>query len=165
MAAMYGRNDDEWDQLASVGEEILVEFARKRSLTTYSEFNGELVRRSGMVGFDFSLQRDRTAMGHLLWLIVTANRPTTNLMLSALVRYIDMNDAGTGFYGLAADLGLLPRRVTSDAKLAFWTDQVKRLYAYYANGHTFATPVAAPDDTDPERARPRWSTPGEGPTA
>jgi hypothetical protein len=36
-------------------------------------------------------------MGHLLYLIVERNRPSTGLMISALVTYLGANDAGTGF--------------------------------------------------------------------
>jgi hypothetical protein len=72
-------------------------------------------------------------MGHLLGLIVRErNRPVTGLMISALVVYIDGNDAGSGFYKLAQDLGELPPGTLSPrVKEEFWVGQVKALYAYY----------------------------------
>ena len=132
MPDLFGRSDDEWDRLASSGEEFLIEVARCERLTTYTELNDELVRRTGERRFDFSLQSDRNAVGHLLFLIVNVNRPTTGLMISALVRYIDLNDAGSGFYNFAADLGLLPRSAGKELRDQFWANQVSRLHALYA---------------------------------
>lgn len=88
------------------------------------------MRQTGLRGFDFDMQADRTAMGHLLGLIVQErNRPVTGLMISALVIYLDGNDAGTGFYKLAQDLGELPPGSLSAAvKDKFWTEQVSQLF-------------------------------------
>lgn len=58
-------------------------------------------------------------MGHLLYLIVELNRPATGLMISALVSYLDANDAGSGFYGYAQELGMLPRNASAMQKLEF----------------------------------------------
>jgi hypothetical protein len=68
----------------------------------------------------------------LLGLVVEGNYPETNLMLSALVHYLDSNDAGPGFYALAQDYGLLTRRASADAKWTFWLQQVSALHDYYA---------------------------------
>ena len=51
-------------------------------------------------------------MGHLLGLIVERNLPDTNLMISALVHYLDENDAGPGFDGLAQQDGFLPPKAS-----------------------------------------------------
>lgn len=130
---MFGRDEADWDVLAAAGEEFLVERARLGRLTSYTELNTALERRTAMRGFDFGLQAERAAMGHLLGLIVRErNRPVTGLMISALVVYIDSNDAGSGFYKLAQDLGLLPPGTLSPRiKEEFWIGQVKALYAYY----------------------------------
>lgn len=53
-------------------------------------------------------------------------------MLSAIVVYIDRNNAGPGFYKLAIDLGLLPNTATTDDKLAFWSTQVRAVHERYA---------------------------------
>jgi hypothetical protein len=83
-------------------------------------------------GFDFSRQDERAAMGHLLGLIVKRNRPTTRLMISALVTYLDANDAGPGFYALAQQLGDLPRGASAGARFDFWVSHVKALHHHYA---------------------------------
>jgi hypothetical protein len=129
---MYGRDDEEWDQLADAGLAFLIERARLEKLTSYTELNATLQRRTGLAGFDFGRVDERAAMGHLLYLIVERNRPTTNLMISALATYLDANDAGTGFYLFAQELGELPRNASAQAKLDFWVGQVQKQYQYYS---------------------------------
>jgi hypothetical protein len=129
---MYGRSEEDWDQLADAGLAFLAERARLAKLTSYTELNATLERRTGLPGFDFARADERAAMGHLLYLIVERNRPSTGLMISALVTYLDANDAGTGFYAFAQELGLLPRNVLASAKLDFWVRQVSALHQYYA---------------------------------
>ena len=132
--ALYGRDDLVWDELARARLEFLVERARLGKLTSYTELNATLVRRTGLPSFDFSRADERAAMGHLLYMIVELNRPATGLMISALVSYLDANDAGTGFYGYAQDLGMLTRNASAMQKLEFWAGQVKALHEYYAPG-------------------------------
>jgi hypothetical protein len=133
-AMMFGRDEADWDVLAAASEEFLIERARQGRYTSYTELNATLERRTGLRRFDFELQAERAAMGHLLGLIVRErNRPVTGLMISALVVYIDGNDAGPGFYKLAQELGELPPgRLSPRAKEKFWIGQVKALYAYYS---------------------------------
>jgi hypothetical protein len=132
-ALAFGRDQSDWDVLAEAGEAFLIERARLGRLTSYTELNATLGRRTGLRRFDFELQAERTAMGHLLGLIVVErNRPVTGLMISALVIYLDGNDAGSGFYKLAQDLGELPPgALSSHVREQFWVGQVKALYAYY----------------------------------
>ncbi|MFI5490536.1 hypothetical protein [Micromonospora echinaurantiaca] len=127
----YGRDDDEWDRLTEAGLAFLIERARLKKTTTYTELNATLCRRTGVRGFDFEQDSERAAMGHLLGLIVDRNRPTTQLMISALVQYLNANDAGPGFYALAVELGMLPRRPSASAKQEFWIRQLNALYAFY----------------------------------
>ena len=129
----FGRDQADWDLLAEAGETFLIERARLGRLTSYTELNATLERRTGLRGFDFELQAERAAMGHLLGLIVVErNRPVTGLMISALVVYLAGNDAGSGFYKLAQDLGELPPgALSARVKEEFWVGQVKALYAYY----------------------------------
>ncbi|MGJ6970152.1 hypothetical protein ACSDR0_50730 [Streptosporangium sp. G11] len=128
----YGRDDETWDQLTEGGLKFLIERARLRRTTSYTELNTVLERRTGIPGFDFGRQDERTAMGFLLGLIVKRNRPESNLMISALVIYLDGNDAGGGFYNLAADLGLLPRKASARQKDEFWVSQLNGLYDHYS---------------------------------
>jgi hypothetical protein len=128
----YGRSNEEWTTLAETATAFLIERAKLRKVTSYTELNATLVRRTGLRSFDFNRQDERAAMGYLLGLVVEGNYPETNLMLSALVHYLDSNDAGPGFYALAQDYGLLPRRASADAKWTFWLQQVSALHDYYA---------------------------------
>jgi len=130
--ALYGRDDLAWDELAQAGLEFLIERARLGKLTSYTEFNAALIRRTALPGFDFSRADERAAMGHLLYLTVELNRPVTGLMISALVTYLDANDAGSGFYGYAQDLGMLQRNASAMQRLDFWASQVKAVFKYYA---------------------------------
>jgi hypothetical protein len=128
----YGRTSDEWALLAESATAFLVERAKLRKVTSYTELNATLMHRTGLRGFDFSRQDERTAMGHLLGLVVQENYPETHLLISALVHYLDSNDAGPGFYVLAQDYGLLPRRASADAKWTFWVGQVSAVHDFYA---------------------------------
>jgi hypothetical protein len=126
--AAYGRDDDEWAQLTEAGLKFLIERAQLRKMTSYTELNAVLTRRTGCRGFDFARADERAAMGHLLWLIVERYRGDTGLMISALVHYLDANDAGSGFYKLAIELGLLKPGASQRAKEEFWIRQVNALY-------------------------------------
>jgi hypothetical protein len=129
----YGRTAEEWAQLADCATAFLIERARMRKVTSYTELNATLMRRTGLRGFDFEREDERAAMGYLLGLVVQANYPKTGLMLSSLVHYLDSNDAGPGFYKLAQEeYGLLPRRPSAEAKLMFWAGQVKAVHDFYA---------------------------------
>jgi len=72
--SLFGRDELAWDEMAAAGEAFLVERAPLARLTSYTELNVTLVRRTGLPGFDFSRQDERAAMGHLLGLIVERNR-------------------------------------------------------------------------------------------
>ncbi|MEH1012322.1 hypothetical protein V6U90_04240 [Micromonospora sp. CPCC 206060] len=130
--SMYGREDETWERLTEVSLTFLIERARLGKVTSYTELNTTLERRTGLAAFDFEREIDRRAMGHLLGLVVIRNRPVTGLMISALVHYLDANDAGPGFYTLAKQLRRLPQRATSDEKLSFWINQVNGIHAYYS---------------------------------
>ena len=129
---LYGRDELVWNQLTSAGLEFLIETARLGKLTSYTELNATLMQRTGLPGFDFSRGDERAALGHLLYLIVQLNHPITHLMISALVSYLGGNDAGTGFYALASDLGMMSRQASSQQRLDFWVAQVKALHEYYS---------------------------------
>lgn len=70
-------------------------------------------------------------MGELLGRVVERNLPTSGLMISALVVYLNANDAGSDFYALAQELGMLPKNATSRMKDAFWIQQVAGLHEFY----------------------------------
>jgi hypothetical protein len=129
----YGRSQGEWDDLTKAGLTFLIEQAKLQRTTTYSELNDTLRRRTGHRPFDFDLESERAAMGELLGLIVDQNRPTTHLMISALVIYLNENDAGPGFYTFAQQLGDLTPNASKSQKERFWVKQVADLHAYYKN--------------------------------
>jgi hypothetical protein len=111
--------------------EFLAEQARMERTTTYTELNAVLVRRTGARPFDFSKEAERAAMGALLGEVSEANLPEVGAMLSALVIYLNENDAGSGFYGFATELGLLPAGATRDDKTRFWVNQVKAVHSHF----------------------------------
>ncbi len=130
----YGRSDDEWDRLVHEGKRFLVEQAALKRTTTYTEFNAVLVRRTGAKGFDFGLESERAALGDLLGQIAEdAFAETGGLLVSALVQYLDANDAGTGFYALARAKGL-PVPAKSAERHLFWAGHVGALHEHYARG-------------------------------
>jgi len=88
MDVMYGRDDATWSQLAEAGRAFLIERARLRRTTSYTELNTALERRTELPGFDFTHADEHAAMGHLLYMIVMRDWPQTRLMLSALVLYL-----------------------------------------------------------------------------
>jgi hypothetical protein len=134
----YGRADEEWDLLVKAGRQFLIERARLGKVTTYTELNATLVRRTGCPAFDFDRADERAAVGHLLGLIVTQDQScdpsTPPLMLSALVHYLGANDAGPGFYELAKRLQLLPMSASQTEREAFWIEQVNRVHERHGAG-------------------------------
>lgn len=126
---MYGRSDEEWDQLIQTGHAFLLERAKAKRTTSYTELNAVLRRRTNLREFDFEHAGERAAMGHLLGQIVARDREQhPGQMISALVIYLNENDAGTGFYQLAQHLDLLQRNPSTDCKLRFWLCQLELLY-------------------------------------
>lgn len=128
----YGRDDSEWDDLVRVGQAFLVERARLRKVTSYTEMNTTLARRTGARPFDFEQDGERGAMGALLEAIGERNRPESGVMITALVNYLDENDAGPGFYVYAQRIGFLRKGATADERLDFWVSQVGAVHAHYA---------------------------------
>lgn len=128
---MFGRSDDEWDRMVDDAVAFLSEQARLARVVTYSDLNSALARR-GHLPFDFATERDRTAVGEILGVATQRALDDSKTMLSAIVVYIDRNEAGPGFYKLATGLGLLPNTATVDDKLAFWTAQVRAVHERYA---------------------------------
>ena len=63
-------------------------------------------------------------MGYLLGRVVKNDFPKRGYMISAIVIYLDGNDAGGGFYKLAGQMGLLK---DGEDRLDFWAAQLKGL--------------------------------------
>ena len=127
----YGRTEGEWDSLTAEGLRFLVEQARMGRTTTYTELNTVLRQRTNLRTFDFDLESERAAIGELLYRIVERERPTSGHMISALVIYLNENDAGSGFYKLASEYGMLSGHASADEKLVFWTAEVAAIHSFY----------------------------------
>ncbi|MEV0158366.1 hypothetical protein AB0H57_32455 [Micromonospora sp. NPDC050686] len=130
----YGRHDAEWDVLVHAGKQFLRERALMERNTSYTEMSVTLARRTGYPVFDFSEQAERAAMGYLLGRIVQETYPVVGAMMSALVIYLDANDAGPGFYQLAQDMGLLHKGASKQAREAFWVQQVRGTFDHFRAG-------------------------------
>lgn len=128
---MYGRDELEWDELTTQAVRFLSEQARLERLTSYTELNTVLARRTGYSPFDFGSDRDRAAMGQLLGDCVDRTFPEINAMISSIVIYLNANDAGPGFYRLAVQKGLLSPKPSVYARDAFWSSQVRAVHDYY----------------------------------
>jgi hypothetical protein len=128
----HGRDDAEWNGLVDAGLVFLVERARLRKMTSYTEFNATLTRRTGARPFDFEQDGERRAMGALLETIGERNRPETGVMITAVVSYLGQNDAGPGFYAYAQRIGFLRERASADERLEFWANQVRAVHDHYA---------------------------------
>jgi len=136
--AMYGRTEQEWQELEQAGWAFLKEKAAERRANathdptvSYSDANEELAARTGQPPFDFGQQADRTAMGYLLGRI-SPNRswPVSRLLISALVRYQDEADAGPGFFNLAREIGLIHGSLSNLERLECWLRHVRQVQAH-----------------------------------
>jgi hypothetical protein len=137
LPTLYGRDEESWEELTRTGAAFLVERARLQKVTSYTELNTVLANRTGQPSFDFSQQDGRAAMGRLLGGVVdTTWDPDNGVMLSALVLYLGENDAGPGFYALAADKGLIARNARAAARFEFWAMQVKKIYEVYGSSRS-----------------------------
>ena len=127
----YGRSDEEWTRLVDVGKKFLIERATMQRTTSYTELNAALINRTDTAGFNFDLEADRAAIGQLLGQISEETvAETGGLLISALVQYLDANDAGPGFYALAKNKGL-PVPATTDDRQLFWASHVGALHKHY----------------------------------
>ena len=126
----YGRTGAEWEALAAAGWEFLVSQARLGRTTCYTKMNTVLARRTGIREFDFDLDGERHAMGELLGQLCERSFGQARLLISVLVQYLSANDAGPGFYDLAARKHLLRPRPSQDEKLTFWIQHVNAVCAY-----------------------------------
>ncbi|WP_300614471.1 hypothetical protein [Trebonia sp.] len=127
----YGRDEGEWNELEEAGLEFLRERARLERVTSYTETNTVLAQRTGHRRFDFDQESERAAMGYLLGRISDREFGRTGVLISAIVNYLDANDAGPGFYKLAQDKGLLPRGQSRARQWEFWATHVAQVFATY----------------------------------
>jgi hypothetical protein len=98
---------------------------------SYSDANEELAARTGQPAFDFESQVGRAAMGCLLGRISRNHSwPVARLLISALVRYHGVADAGTGFFSLAREVGLIHVSMSDLDRLEFCLHHIRQVQAY-----------------------------------
>jgi hypothetical protein len=111
--------------------DFLVERARA-GLTNYTDLNRELARRTGLATFDFGQAAGRAALGHLLGLVADQTFEESRLLISALVIYLHGDRPADGFFGLAADRGLISKTATALERETFWVKHVADVQERYA---------------------------------
>jgi hypothetical protein len=129
---VYGRTEDEWDELREAAEYYLVTVARDRGMTDYSTLNRQIAQDTGRRAFDFGQESERAAIGRLLGEISVKTHADHGIMLSALVTHRGSNDEGAGFYKLAAELGRMPAKPTADQKLQAFARLTSEVHQQYA---------------------------------
>ena len=132
---IFGRRESEWDELVTACLGFLVERARA-GLTNYTDLNRELARRTALAPFDFSQAAGRAALGHLLGLVADRTFEENRLLISALVIYLHGDRPADGFFGLAADRGLISKTATALERETFWVKHVADVQERYAQGVT-----------------------------
>lgn len=126
----FGRTELEWEELHSVGWELLLKC--KFHLTNYTELNRDLSGITGQPEWNFGNPAHRTAMAHLLGAladrsyaecVATGREP---VMISAVCKFMHENDAGDGFYGKAVELNLITESLYKDrgARFGWWATHV-----------------------------------------
>lgn len=135
-AERYGVSEDDWDRQVTAATRSLERVAALGRVTSYTDLNREIAEKTGLDQFDFAHPEGRNAMAWILAEVVDRTVDDLRAMLSAVVLYVDGNDAGPGFYHLAVQLtgeGRLTPGLSADAgsddKLGFWSGQVKAVQA------------------------------------
>src|SRR2546430_1129094 len=96
---MAGRSIEEWKRRREVAVEFLIERARLERLTSYSELEATILRRTKFEALDFARIDERMAMADMLGQISEWSfHQHDGVMLSALVIYLNENEPGPGFY-------------------------------------------------------------------
>jgi hypothetical protein len=112
-------------------EQVVAAFACRWQLQPAS-MNTVLAQRTGCRPFDFDQDSERAAMGELLGRISDREFPRTGVLISAIVNYLDANDAGPGFYRLAQRHQIISPGVPRQRQWEFWAAHVGQVFAAYA---------------------------------
>jgi hypothetical protein len=135
----FGRTELEWEELESVGWDLLLSCTVL--LTNYTDLNNNLAEITGQPAWDFNNPADRNAMAHLLGLLADRSYGKCTaagrepVMISALCKFMNKNDAGDGFYGKAVDLHLITENLYKDreARFGWWANHVGEVQAWLAD--------------------------------
>ena len=99
----------------------LREVAGSRGVTYYSEI-------APLAGLNMDSPGDRERISHILGDISTAEHHAERPLLSAVVIRIEENSPGSGFFGLAKDLGLH----NGDDDFRYWVQELQRVHDYWS---------------------------------
>jgi hypothetical protein len=130
---LYGRDEVNWERLVAAGLEFLKERARLRRLTSYTELNQALVRRTRLLVFDFGQDDERAAVRRLLGRIWDVSYAETGVLISALVPYLNASEPGSGLYELAVRMGLIRRGLSPAARQEWWAMCGGAVFAAYSD--------------------------------
>src|SRR4051794_18954880 len=109
-------SSERWRELVRTGTEHLINVAAERGSIDYSTFNGHVC--GGL--FNLADVSERDQLGELLGDISRASVREHDVMLSALVHHKGRPmDVGTGFYGLAIEIGRLDPKANKDMRYIF----------------------------------------------
>jgi hypothetical protein len=108
------------DETVRIVYERLIEVARAKSITNYSDV-GQLV------GLDMGTEVGRIRIAQILDDINHYEHGQNGPMLSAVVIRQDINMPGSGFFECARGLG----RDVGDNELLFWINQLNQVHNYW----------------------------------
>ena len=136
--SFFGRTELEWEELEAVGWNLLL--ACRVSLTNYKDLNHDLARLTGQPPWNFSSPADRDALAELLGRLadrsysecVAAGREP--VMISAVCKFLNENDAGDGFYRKALQLNLITQAKYKDklGRHGWWATHVGKVQEWLA---------------------------------
>ena len=106
----------------SVVQEQLIQIARRKGLTNYTE-------AGSWVDLDMSTDAGRILIAQILDEINTDEVSQGHPMLSALVTYKDIGRPGPGFFQCARGLG----RLTDDDEDGFWAKEVTAVHNWWSS--------------------------------
>ncbi|MFI7481899.1 hypothetical protein ACH9EU_05725 [Kocuria sp. M1R5S2] len=129
---MYGRTEDEWEQLRESAVYHLEAAAKSRSTIDYSTLNHQIADETGLPPFDFTKQTGRDAIAQLLAEISEDTHARHGIMLSALVTHKGSANLGGGFYKLASKLGQMPANPTTNQKDEALSRLTAEVHDHYA---------------------------------
>jgi hypothetical protein len=125
----YGFDDERWGRLAEAGYAYLAEVAGRGQTTSYPEFCAQLFDRTGL-----RVGTQDAALGALLADIAIESSSLEYVILPAVLLSAESGQPGAGFFTYAQEAGLLPKRASQDARLVFWAEHLKQVYAAYVAG-------------------------------
>ena len=106
---MYGRTDEQWEQLRESAEYYLVTIAKTRGTTDYSTLNHVIAEENALPPFDFSQQPGRDAIGQLLVEISEKTHAKQGILLTALVMHKGSSHLGGASTSSRPSSGGCPR--------------------------------------------------------